>query len=175
MRTNKLNRRKRPVYTIRPGQAADRWQLAEWMMSFRGDRLGDRLALELKMSQLLDRHSQELEDPAFTRSWMMLMNGQPAFCILLSRLGAGRENWIYLLPAPGIRQSDRRLLLAWQAAIVYLFLHEKMGRVCAELPVETGAEIEIMGTLGFHAIEGSSEGSGTVLYACVPEEFMPVF
>jgi hypothetical protein len=119
----------------------------------------------------------KLWNSRWTKTWMMEVNGQPAFCVSFytynDRNPSPEDNRLYLLAAPSIQRSSVKLMRAWQAAAVHIFQQEKPDFLSVEVPVAETAEREAIQRIGFREIGGDPEISA--LYICNRGEITPVF
>jgi hypothetical protein len=88
---------------------------------------------------------------------------------------SGCANQLYLLYPPSVRASSRKLLLAWHAATVFIFLRCGLEQVQVAVPASETSESEALLMMGYRLVETTTEGPETTyLYLCKREEFTPV-
>jgi len=151
------------------------------------------------MQEVFNEHFRDIWESPLASTWMMTVNGQPLFCLTLVRppLRAGEReeqaesgaSQLYLLPSPFVRRSERRLMLAWQAASIHAFMKVGVGVVQVAVVAAEVRENELLLGMGYRLVRGSSEtneftGAGGVLgmnefpetnmYICNREDFRPV-
>ena len=122
---------KRPdhIFLFRPLRLYDINRISAWV-----NQMNPRYRFgKEKITGAFNRHYRDIWQSRWSRTWVMTIRGRLAFCLTLCtgllhqkegapRPESGCDNQLYLLSSPQIRRSNRRLLLAWQAATVYIFL-----------------------------------------------------
>ncbi|HWK07367.1 MAG TPA: hypothetical protein VNS58_27230 [Puia sp.] len=112
-----------------------------------------------------------------TRSWMMEVNGQPAFCISFDsyhKAEALENNRLSLLSAPSIQRAPAKLMRAWQASAMYIFQQQKPAWLTVELHISEIEAREALQRIGFR--ETGEEDPGSIFrYICKSGELNPVF
>jgi hypothetical protein len=169
------------IFIFRPLRVSDLSRISAWVSQMNPQhRLGRK-----KIAGAFNRHYYDLWHSRWARTWVMTIRSRPAFCLTLCtstgikegepRPESGCGNQLFLLPSRSIGQSNRRLLLAWQAATVFVFLKVGLRQVQVAVPVSQNIEGEALLTLGYRLIETTTEGpEATCLYLCRQEEFTPV-
>ena len=94
---------------------------------------------------------------------------------IVSRPESGCGNQLFLLYPPSVRANSRKLLLAWHAATVFVFLRCGLEQVQVAVPESETSESEALLMMGYRLVETTTEGlETTYLYLCKREEFTPV-
>ena len=121
-------------------------------------------------------HPQWWNSP-WTKTWMMEVNGQPAFCVSFytydDRDRSPENNRLSLVAAPSVQRSGVKLMRAWQAAAIHIFQQEEPDFLTAEVPAAEIAEREAIQRIGFR--EGGGDRGISMLYICNRGELTPVF
>jgi hypothetical protein len=161
-----------PIYAFLPLRNAHLPFLATWIKA-----MGPAGATSwLTLLQLFQKQPQMWDSP-WTRSWMMEVDRQPAFCASFDKdhkAEPAENNRLSLLAAPSIRHAPMKLMRAWQASALHMFQQEKPGWLTAELHISEMEEREALQRIGFREAEKADPESG-ILYVCRSGELTPVF
>jgi len=151
-------------YFVRPLEEKDLPYTTRWYGKYAGlPRSEWSLILQQYQEQFRDP-----DDPWRTNAHVMVAGKRPVF---LLELTAGQA---YLLTSPSIATNPRRLMLAWQAALVYLFLQAKLPEVRINVHAGNKAEVVALERLGCLKETVHKEKSGLhYMYLCSCEDFKP--
>jgi len=173
--------RPRRVFLLAPLRVSQLQEIVRWCDDGRSGK--DEDALLMRMYTEFRRQYRPLWSSGDIETLVMTVNRVPVFCVNFLRLEepgtspqAGRSvAHIYLLCCPQVRNSARRLLLAWQAATVHAFLPMGLQVVQAAVDADCREENEALVTLGYKLTESVSETAGRMhVYRCVREQMRVV-
>ena len=153
-----------PNYFVRPLEEKDLPYATRWYGKCAGlPRDEWNLILQQYQEQFRDPN-----DPWRTTTHVMVAGRRPIFLLELS---AGQA---FLLTSPVIATNPRRLMLAWQAALVYIFLQAKLAEVRINVHSVNKAEVVALERLGCLKETVHKEKSGLhYMYLCSVEDFKP--
>jgi len=175
----------RRVFALVPLHPSHLEEIVSWIGTGAAEKDGDTDddALRMRMYTEFRRQYRPLWSSGYNETLVMTVNRVPVFCVSLLRLRkpgslpqtARSSAHIYLLYRPQVHDSERLLLLAWQAATVHAFLRMDLSMVQAAVNADLQEENEALLTLGYKLEESVSEASGKInLYRCVKEEMRVV-
>jgi len=117
----------------------------------------------------LELQFQDEEDCWRPYSWMMVVEDRPAF--LLESIG----DEVFFTGPPSWADHSRRMMLAWQAALIHFFLHLRRPEVCIVVQAHRAAELQALERLGCRRADTYTDRSGVHhRLICRPDDFRPV-
>ena len=187
------------IFLFRPLRRYDLVCIVSWISQINRGSVAGREGLH----EVFTRHYRNLWHSRWARTWVMTIHSRPAFCLTLTtaegqpaprlpghsafrstpgpldvqplRPESGCANQLYLLYPPSVRANSRKLLLAWHAATVFIFLRCGLEQVQVAVPASETSESEALLMMGYRLVETTTEGPETTyLYLCKREEFTPV-
>jgi hypothetical protein len=111
----------------------------------------------------------DAEDGWKPYAWVMVIEGRPVF--LLESI----DDQLFFTGPPSWADHSRRMMLAWQAALIYFFL--RLGRDVVNVAVQAhrATEVKALQRLGCRKTGAFTDRSGTYFrLSCRREEFCPV-
>ena len=174
----------RRIFSLEPLKASHLEEIVSWFGGgSKKEEHPDEDILLMRMYAEFRRQYRPLWNSGDIETLVMTVNRVPVFCVNLLQLGepdaslqAGRSiAHIYLLYRQQVRDSERLLLLAWQAVTVHAFLRMGLSVVQAAIDADSREENEALLTLGYRLVETVSETAGRMnLYRCGREEMRVV-